>query len=149
MLKCPFSISKVIFSKDSPLIRVKFQWPFPGSVHLYDGSNNFISIQFISVLSLEHMCSYITSNGTAWMAGWSDCNYYGSHPLKESILWKSFTNGGGGTCFYMPYIFIGPRWTWGPIYGSRSLFVSLLPFWNLTYVTLADKDTNWLCYCLY
>ena len=38
-------------------------------------------------------------------------------------------------------IFIGPRYTWGPIYGSR---VSLThwPCADLTDVTLADEDTN-------
>ena len=38
-------------------------------------------------------------------------------------------------------IFIGPRYTWGPIYGSESLKLTI-PFWNLTYVTLANEDTN-------
>ena len=39
-------------------------------------------------------------------------------------------------------IFIGPRCTWGPIYGSRSLSLSKRRFADLTDVTLADKDTN-------
>ena len=39
-------------------------------------------------------------------------------------------------------IFIGPRCTWGPIYGSRPLSVSKRGFADLTDVTMADKDTN-------
>ena len=35
--------------------------------------------------------------------------------------------------------FIGPRWPWGPIYGSESFKP---PFANLTDVTLADEGTN-------
>ena len=42
--------------------------------------------------------------------------------------------------------FIGPRYTWGPIYGSASLsltdWLTETPFANLTDVTLADEDTN-------
>ena len=37
-----------------------------------------------------------------------------------------------------PEIFIGPRCTWGPIYGSRCLRGCA----NLTDVTLADQATN-------
>ena len=37
---------------------------------------------------------------------------------------------------------IGPRYTWGPIYGSECLKLSERGFWNWTYVTLADEDTN-------
>ena len=43
------------------------------------------------------------------------------------------------------FIFIRPRCTWGPIYGSSfSLTHSLSErgFWNLTYLTLADQATN-------
>ena len=39
-------------------------------------------------------------------------------------------------------VFIGPRCTWGPIYGSRSLSLSKRRFADLTDVTLADKDIN-------
>ena len=38
-------------------------------------------------------------------------------------------------------IFIGPRYTWGPIYGSR-VSVTERGFADLTDVTLADEDTN-------
>ena len=37
-------------------------------------------------------------------------------------------------------VFIRPRYTWGPIYGSGCLKVTLLA--DLTDVTLADEDTN-------
>ena len=37
-------------------------------------------------------------------------------------------------------IFIGPRYTWGPIYGSESLKLSI-PCWDLNDVTLADEDS--------
>ena len=39
-------------------------------------------------------------------------------------------------------LFIGPRCTWGPIYGSRCHWVSERRCWNLTDMTLTDKDTN-------
>ena len=39
-------------------------------------------------------------------------------------------------------IFIGPRYTWGPIYGSRCLKLTPRPFADLTDMTLADEDTN-------
>ena len=39
-------------------------------------------------------------------------------------------------------VIIGPRCTWGPIYGSRSLSVSERGLANLTDVTLADQATN-------
>ena len=38
--------------------------------------------------------------------------------------------------------FIGPRCSWGPIYGSGCLSLTRTPFWNLTDVTLADEDNN-------
>ena len=38
--------------------------------------------------------------------------------------------------------FIGPKYTWGPIYGSKCLTLTNTPCWNLTDVTLADEDTN-------
>ena len=31
---------------------------------------------------------------------------------------------------------------WGPVYGSRCLYVTTRAFWNFTDVTLADDDTN-------
>ena len=45
----------------------------------------------------------------------------------------------------MPYIFIGPRCPWGPIYGSwsHSLTDSIQDYVaDLTDVTLADEDSN-------
>ena len=39
-------------------------------------------------------------------------------------------------------IFIGPRYTWGPIYGSKSLKLTTRGFADLTDVTLADEDAN-------
>ena len=36
-------------------------------------------------------------------------------------------------------IFIGPRYTWGPIYGSKSVSQTLV---DLTDVSLVDEDTN-------
>ena len=38
-------------------------------------------------------------------------------------------------------IFIGPRYTWGPIYGSECLSLTI-PCWDFTELTLADEDTN-------
>ena len=39
-------------------------------------------------------------------------------------------------------IFIGPRYTWGPIYGSECLKLTEGGCADLTDVTLADEDTN-------
>ena len=39
-------------------------------------------------------------------------------------------------------IFIGPRYTWGPIYGSKCLSVTDCCFVDITDVSLADEDTN-------
>ena len=39
-------------------------------------------------------------------------------------------------------VFIGPRCTWGPIYGSRPLSQTERRFADSTDVTLAGKDTN-------
>ena len=38
--------------------------------------------------------------------------------------------------------FIGPRYTWGLIFGSGSMFKWLKPCCNLTDACLADEDTN-------
>ena len=57
------------------------------------------------------------------------CNF-GSFSSKGSLSWN----------IWMPCskVFIGPRYTWGPIYGSGSI----LPCWDLADVTLADQDIN-------
>ena len=39
-------------------------------------------------------------------------------------------------------IFTRPRCLWGPVYGSRCLYVTQRLFENFTDVTLADVDTN-------
>ena len=39
-------------------------------------------------------------------------------------------------------LFISPRYTWGPIYGSGSLSLSPRGFADLTDVTLVDEDTK-------
>ena len=39
-------------------------------------------------------------------------------------------------------VFIGPRYTWGPIYGSECLKLTPRPCADLTDVTLADEDTK-------
>ena len=39
-------------------------------------------------------------------------------------------------------LFTGPRCLWGPVYGSRSLYLRTRALWNFTDVTLADDDTN-------
>ena len=39
-------------------------------------------------------------------------------------------------------VIIGPRYTWGPIYGSESLKLTHRRFWNFTELTLANEDTN-------
>ena len=39
-------------------------------------------------------------------------------------------------------IFIGPRYTWGPIYGSECLKLTEGGLWNFTELTLADEVTN-------
>ena len=44
-------------------------------------------------------------------------------------------------CTTVGNVFIGPRYTWGPIYGSQCLKLTL-PSADLTDVTLADEDTN-------
>ena len=41
---------------------------------------------------------------------------------------------------YRTQIFIGPRYTWGTIYGSRCLSVSNSCFVDLTDVSLVDED---------
>ena len=41
-----------------------------------------------------------------------------------------------------PFLFIGPRYTLGPIYGFECPKLSEWCCWNLTYVTLADEDIN-------
>ena len=38
--------------------------------------------------------------------------------------------------------YIGPRYSWGSIYGSECLKLTNRPCWDLTDVTLADEDTN-------
>ena len=43
--------------------------------------------------------------------------------------------------FICDAVFISPRYTWGPIYGSQSLKQTDL-WLDLTEVTLADGDTN-------
>ena len=39
-------------------------------------------------------------------------------------------------------IFIGPRYPWGPIYGSGPMSVTHRLFADITDVTLADEDSN-------
>ena len=39
-------------------------------------------------------------------------------------------------------VFTGPRCLWGPVYGSRCLYLSMTPLWNFADVTLADDITN-------
>ena len=43
---------------------------------------------------------------------------------------------------YTGCFFIGPRYTWGPIYGSECLKLTEGGCADLTDVTLADEDTN-------
>ena len=45
-------------------------------------------------------------------------------------------------CWSNIIFFIGPRYTWGPIYGSGCLKLTHIRFWNLTELTLPDEDTN-------
>ena len=40
------------------------------------------------------------------------------------------------------WFFTGPRCLWGPVYGSRPLYVRTAVLWNFADVTLADDDTN-------
>ena len=46
------------------------------------------------------------------------------------------------TFTYLKHFFIGPGYTQGIIFGSRSKFKHLTPCCNLTDVSLADEDTN-------
>ena len=44
--------------------------------------------------------------------------------------------------YFSGYLTIGPRYTWGPIYGSRCPSVRSWCFFNLIDVTLVDGDIN-------
>ena len=60
-------------------------------------------------------------------------HFYIGSVQSASYLWWNISN---------LRIFIGPRYTWGPIYGSRCLSLTPRLFAELTDVTLADEDTN-------
>ena len=79
---------------------------------------------------------------------WLQCNYQGggAHTLHSFHLSKAPLCY-ASTMLASAYFFIGPRHTWGPIYGSECLLLThWLTDWhlcaNLTDVTLADEDTN-------
>ena len=54
----------------------------------------------------------------------------------ENFLNNIFTRN------FPPTIFTGPRCLWGPVYGSRPLYLTTTPLWNFADVTMADDDTN-------
>ena len=43
---------------------------------------------------------------------------------------------------FISVIFIGPRYTWGPIYGSESLKLSTRPFWNTSNTSNTSNTGN-------
>ena len=60
--------------------------------------------------------------------------YYGNYNIVSDMFTFSALS--------FLYVFTGPRCLWGPVYGSRCLYLCTRTLWNFADVTLADDDTN-------